>query len=80
VIIASLIQGCLLLLLNSWHKNIPKFDKEIHLANADGSFLATFSIIVITVSYKVILYNFYSTKFKVLFKLTFISGQYVIAN
>lgn len=54
VMIASLIQECLLLLLNSWHKKIPKLDKEIHLASDDGSRLATFNIIVITVSYKTI--------------------------
>lgn len=54
--IASLIQGCLVLLLNSWQTNMPKFDKEIHLANAEGSRLATFNIIVITVFYKIIKY------------------------
>lgn len=47
-------QGCLLMLLNSWHTNMPKLDKAIHLANPDGSFLATFNKIVITVSYEVI--------------------------
>jgi len=59
VIIASFTQGCLLILLNSWHKNIPKLDKEIHLANADGSLLDTFSIIFITVSYNIINKNIY---------------------
>lgn len=33
---------------------MPKLDKAIHLANPDGSFLATFNKIVVTVSYKVI--------------------------
>lgn len=54
VIIASLMHTCLLLLLSSWHINIPKLDKAIHLANPDGSLLATFNIMVITVSYKII--------------------------
>jgi len=67
VMIASLIQGCLLVLLSSWHKKIPKFDKEIHLASPDGSFLATFNIIVITVSYKIIKqYNLYSIRLSII--------------
>lgn len=48
--IASLMHGCLLVLLSSWHKNMPKLDKAIHLAKAEGSLLATFKIIWITVS------------------------------